>query len=181
MRSIFLSMNFFDLGLYTLPLQFFLGHSSILHHLAQTPSGRIIRVLRAEFRLRHASCFVRRQPFGHSLGGGALAVEAEHEDHENFLEAIFVWIRTADPVCLLFEAMQCYVFGSLTFDSRVFVWFLQNERIANNRIAKLYALAAFAFAFMGFVSSVIFLIDRPKLLADRKRTQWLRVCEFYIN
>ena len=174
-------MKIFDLGLHTLPLQFFPGRNSILHRLAQTPSRRIIRVLCSELRLRHASCFVRRQPFGHSLSGGALAVEAEHEDHENFLEAIFVWIRTADPVCLPFEAMQCYVFGSLTFDSRGFVWFLQNERIANNRIAKLYALAAFAFAFMGFVSSVIFLIDRPKLLADRKRTQWLRVCEFYIN
>lgn len=108
-------------------------------------------------------------------------MEAEHEDHENFLEGVSVWIGAADPVCLPFEAMQCYVFGSLTFDSRVSVWFLQIERIANNPIAKLYAFAAFAFAFMGFVSSIIFLIDRPKLLADRKRTKWLWVCEFYIN
>lgn len=103
-----LSMKFFDLGLHTLPLQFFPGRNSILHRLAQTPSRRIIRVLRAEFRLRHASCFVRRQPVGHSLGGGALAVEAEHEDHENFLEDISLWIRNVDPVCLskLCDAMS---------------------------------------------------------------------------
>jgi len=103
-------MKFFDLDLYTLSLQFFLGCNSILHHLAQTPPRRIIRFLRAEFRLRHASCFVRRQPFGHSLGGGALAMEAEHEDHENFLGDISLWIRTFDPVCLskLCNAMSLF-------------------------------------------------------------------------
>jgi len=78
-------------------------------------------------------------------------------------------------------AMLCPWFAH--FGSRLALVFLQTERVANNRIAslRLYALAAFAFALMGLVSSVVFFLERRKLLSDRKRTQWLRVCEFYIN
>jgi len=77
--------------------------------------------------------------------------------------------------------MQWLCLGLLTFGSRVSGMFLQVELVANNRIAELYAVAAFAFAFMGLVSSIILLKNRRKLLSNRKRTQWFLVREFHIK